>query len=67
MIKKYNKQYNNVDVIKNDVFHDRFIIIDRKILYHSGSSFKDLGKKCFAINKIQDKDFLELLLNKIKL
>ena len=67
LIKKYNKQYNNVDVIKNDVFHDRFIIIDRKILYHSGSSFKDLGKKCFAINKIQDKDFLELLLNKIKL
>ena len=66
LIKKYNKQYNNVDVIKNDVFHDRFIIIDRKILYHSGSSFKDLGKKCFAINKIQDKDFLELLL-KIKL
>ena len=67
LIKKYNKQYNNVDVIKNDVFHDRFIIIDRKILYHSGSSFKELGKKCFAINKIQDKDFLELLLNKIKL
>ena len=67
LIKKYNKQYNNVDVIKNDMFHDRFIIIDRKILYHSGSSFKDLGNKCFAINKIQDKDFLELLLNKIKL
>ncbi len=67
LIKKYNKQYNNVSVIKNDVFHDRFIIIDKKILYHSGSSFKDLGKKCFAINKIQGKDFLELLLNKVKL
>ena len=67
LIKKYNKQYNNVNVIQNDTFHDRFIIIDRKILYHSGSSFKDLGNKCFAINKIQDKDFLELLLNKIKL
>ena len=67
LIKKYNKQYNNVNVIQNEIFHDRFIIIDRKILYHSGSSFKDLGKKCFAINKIQDKDFLELLLNKIKL
>ena len=67
LIKKYNKKYNNVSVIKNDVFHDRFIIIDKKILYHSGSSFKDLGKKCFAINKIQGKDFLELLLNKVKL
>ena len=67
LIKKYNKQYNNVNIIKNDIFHDRFIIIDRKILYHSGSSFKDLGNKCFAINNIQDKDFLKLLLNKIKL
>ena len=67
LIKKYNKQYNNVNIIKNDIFHDRFIIIDRKILYHPGSSFKDLGNKCFAINNIQDKDFLKLLLNKIKL
>ena len=67
LIKKYNKQYNNVSIINNDIFHDRFIIIDRKILYHSGSSFKDLGNKCFAINNIQDKDFLKLLLNKIKL
>ena len=65
LIKKYNKQYNNVNVIKNDVFHDRFIIIDRKILYHSGSSFKDLGKKCFAINKIENENILKNLLKEI--
>ena len=65
LIKKYNKQYNNVDVIKNDIFHDRFIIIDREILYHSGSSFKDLGKKCFAINKIENKNILKILLKEI--
>ena len=35
LIKKYNKQYNNIEIIYNDSFHDRFIIIDRKILYHS--------------------------------
>ena len=34
-IKKYNRQYHNLKVIYNDKFHDRFIIIDRKNLYHS--------------------------------
>ena len=64
LIKKYNKQYNNIEIIYNDSFHDRFIIIDRKILYHSGSSFKDLGTKCFAINKIESEDILNNLLCK---
>ena len=41
---KYNKQYKNIKFINNNSFHDRFIIIDKKELYHSGSSFKDLGK-----------------------
>ncbi len=65
LIKKYNKQYNNVEVIKNDIFHDRFILIDRKILYHSGSSFKDLGKKCFAINRIENNNITNELLKEI--
>ena len=64
LIKKYNKQYNNIEIIYNDSFHDRFIIIDRKTLYHSGSSFKDLGTKCFAINKIESEDILNNLLCK---
>ena len=37
-----------------DKFHDRFIVIDNKELYHCGASIKDLGKKCFGINKIDD-------------
>ena len=65
LINKYNKQYNNVKLIKNDTFHDRFIIIDKKILYHSGSSFKDLGKKCFAINKMENENILKNLLKEI--
>ena len=55
LIKKYIKQYNNVTFINNDSYHDRFIIIDRKRVFHSGASFKDLGKKCFAINEIENK------------
>ena len=53
--KKYLKQYNNIKFINNDSYHDRFIIIDRRIVFHCGASFKDLGKKCFAINKIENK------------
>ena len=62
---KYEKQYNNLEIINTHIFHDRFIIIDNKVLYHSGASFKDLGKKCFAITKIEDNSILKELLNKI--
>ena len=66
-IKKYNKQYQNLKVIYSDKFHDRFIILDKKVLYHSGASYKDLGNKCFAINKIKDDEYLENILIKIGL
>ena len=52
---KYLKQYNNVSFINNNSYHDRFIIIDRKRVFHCGASFKDLGKKCFAINEVENK------------
>jgi len=32
--------------------HDRFLIIDRKTIYHIGASLKDLGKKWFAFSII---------------
>ena len=67
LIKKYSKQYTNVTFIQNDSFHDRFIILDRKRLYSCGSSFKDLGKKCFAINEFNDNDYLDKILQIINL
>jgi len=63
--KKYVSQYHNVSFIRDDSFHDRFIIIDKQILYHCVSSFKDLGKKCFAINKIEDKNILDNFIKEI--
>ena len=63
--KKYLKQYNNVLFKKNDSYHDRFIIIDRKMVFHSGASFKDLGKKCFAINEIENKIENDKLINDV--
>ena len=62
---KYKRQYNNIELKINNTFHDRFIIIDRKILYHCGASFKDLGKKCFEITKVIEDDILRELLDKI--
>ena len=64
-IKKYNKQYHNLKVMYSDKFHDRFIILDKKVLYHSGASYKDLGNKCFAITKIKDKEYLETIIKNI--
>ena len=60
--KKYEKQYDNIKFINNDSFHDRFIILDRNKLYTCGASFKDLGKKCFAINEFEDKKYLNCIL-----
>ena len=54
-INKFNKQYPNLQIKYSNVFHDRFLIIDNT-LYHLGASLKDLGKKCFAINKIENLD-----------
>lgn len=59
---KYKRQYNNVKLVINNTFHDRFIIIDKRVLYHCGASFKDLGKKCFEISRIEEIEILEKLL-----
>ena len=59
--KKYQKQYHNVVFLNNNSFHDRFIILDRYVLYSCGASFKDLGKKCFAINEFSDKYYINKL------
>lgn len=63
-VKKFNEQYPTLKIANTDKFHDRFIIIDNKELYHCGASLKDLGKKCFGINKIEGIDFIENI-NKI--
>lgn len=60
-ITKFNKQYGKLKVGKSTKFHDRFIVIDDEILYHCGASLKDLGKKCFAISKIDDMQYINLI------
>lgn len=52
-IEKYNAQYNNLIVKTTKKYHDRFMIIDNKRIYHIGASLKDLGKKVFAFSKME--------------
>ena len=49
---KYSKQYDNITLKTFKNAHDRFLIIDKKEVYHLGASIKDLGKKWFAFSKI---------------
>lgn len=62
-IKKFNKEYPILKLEKTNKFHDRFIIVDNKEMYHLGASIKDLGKKCFGINKIEDIKIVEKIIN----
>jgi len=51
-LQKHNAQYAPIDIrlIKN--FHDRFLFLDEKTIYHIGASVKDLGKKVFGFSKL---------------
>ena len=62
-IQKFNKEYPVLKVAKTNKFHDRFIVIDNKEMYHLGASIKDLGKKCFGINKIEDVEIIDKIIN----
>ncbi|MEA1956247.1 MAG: RhuM family protein [Campylobacterota bacterium] len=59
-LKKYNEQYPKIELKKFTSSHDRFIILDKKDVYHIGASLKDLGKKWFAFSKL-DIDALDIL------
>lgn len=50
---KYRKQYNNIELFEFKKSHDRFLIIDKKEVYHIGASLKDLGKRWFAFSKLE--------------
>ena len=61
-VQKFNKEYPILKIAKTNKFHDRFIILDNEEMYHLGASIKDLGKKCFGINKIEDKEIIEKII-----
>ena len=50
----FNAQYPKLEVKHTNIFHDRFLILDGKTVYHIGASLKDAGKKCFGITLMDD-------------
>ena len=62
-IQKFNEQYPQLTLKHTSRTHDRFLIIDDKILYHIGASLKDLGKKCFAFEVLDSAWIKEILKN----
>ena len=64
-IEKYNSQYNNLKVIFNNNFHDRYFILDKNIVYHCGASINHAGSKTFSINILEDKIIKNTLIEEI--
>ena len=64
-IDKYNMEYSNLEVRYDDTFHDRYIIIDKKKIYHLGASINHAGSKTFSINILEDEILKNTLLQSI--
>ena len=62
-IQKFNEQYPVLELRNTEKIHDRFLIIDNKILYHIGASLKDLGKKCFGFEIMDSSWISEIMRN----
>lgn len=53
-VARHNRQYPPVELHEVPNIHDRFLLIDDTQLYTFGGSFKDLGKKLFCFNLMED-------------
>ena len=61
-VSRFNAQYGNSLTVKtSDKFHDRFLIIDKAILIHVGTSLNHLGKKCFAFSSMDNSNIPDIV------
>ena len=65
-IEKYNNQYNNLIVKRDNSFHERYFILDRKEIYLSGASINNIGNKTSMIIKLEDRFVIKTLLEKVE-
>jgi phage regulator Rha-like protein len=65
-IEKYNSTYNNLLIYYDDSFHDRYFILDRDIIYHSGNSINHIGYRKSSIDIIGDDSIKNLILSDIE-
>ena len=65
-IDKYNSDYHNLSIYYDDTFHDRYFIIDRYCLYHSGNSINHIGYRKSSIDLLYDDSIKQALINDIE-
>ena len=53
-VEKYNKTYKNLSIYYDDTYHDRYFVIDRKKIYHSGNSVNHIGYRKSSIDVLRD-------------
>ena len=58
-------QYGALTVKSDDSFHDRFVVIDGKSLYHLGTSLNYVGRKTFAISELTDERLVKSVIDRI--
>jgi hypothetical protein len=63
-VAKFNRQNPVLSVKAVGAFHDRFLILDDRELYHFGASLKDLGRQYCAVTKM-DAVFIPSVLQRI--
>ena len=65
-ISDFKDQYGPLIIKPTNEFHDRFLILDNKELYHIGASIKDAGKKAFEISLNEDDKLVDSVLERIE-
>lgn len=53
ILKRFKKEFVNIEIIENKSFHDRFIIVDEAV-YSLGTSLNNLGKKLTTIHLMEN-------------
>ena len=65
-VNNFNSQYPLLEVRYTKVFHDRFLILDKKNVYHIGASLKDAGKSVLEF-LIEDAGIVRDILQRLEL
>ena len=63
-IKIFKSQYGEITIRTFNDIHDRYLIIDNDECYSLGASLNYVGNKLFTISKIEDRDIINLIIDK---
>ena len=65
-IEKYCVDYHNLKIYYDDTFHDRYFIIDKEKMYHSGNSINHIGYRKSSIDIIGDENVQKSIIKDVE-